>query len=140
MTPDGRFYLGVPPDSDIKRLEDLRGKRVALFKGTNLHLAALRAWPTRASRSATSSSSTWTWRQERTALISRDVDAVFDYVGLFELRDRGLAKVVWSAAQKFLQVHAPDGLARGRRLRPATARRGTAGRDRDREGDTSLFG
>ena len=32
-----------------------------------------------------------TWVAGRTALINRDVDAVFDYVGLFELRDKGIA-------------------------------------------------
>ena len=34
------LYLGVVPGSGIQRIEDLRGKKVAVFKGTNLHLAA----------------------------------------------------------------------------------------------------
>ncbi len=91
------LYLAVQPDSDIRRLEDLKGKQVALFKGTNLHLAAVARWPTRASRSATSSSSTWTWPAANTALANKDIDATFGYVGLFDLRDKGLAKVIWSA-------------------------------------------
>ena len=33
------------------------------------------------------------------ALVSKDIDAAFGYVGLFKLRDQGLAKVVWSAAE-----------------------------------------
>ena len=38
----GRFsaiYIGVPVDSPYRTLEDLKGKRVAVFKGTNLQLA-----------------------------------------------------------------------------------------------------
>lgn len=93
------LYLGVAPDSDIKRLEDLKGKRVALFKGTNLHLAALRALADKGIKERDIKFVNLDLAAGRTALISRDVDAVFDYVGLFELRDRGLAKVVWSAAQ-----------------------------------------
>ena len=36
------LYLVVPVDSPAQRLEDLKGKKVALFKGTNLQLAAAR--------------------------------------------------------------------------------------------------
>src|SRR5690606_11448965 len=34
----------------------------------------------------------------RTALLNKDVDAIFDYVGGFVLRGRGQAKIVWAAA------------------------------------------
>ncbi|MEY5097361.1 MAG: hypothetical protein RJA36_80 [Pseudomonadota bacterium] len=93
------LYLGVPPDSDIKGLEDLRGKRVALFKGTNLHLAAVRALADKGIRERDVKFVNLDLPSGRAALLSRDVDAVFDYVGLFDLRDKGQAKVVWSAAQ-----------------------------------------
>jgi sulfonate transport system substrate-binding protein len=93
------LYLGVPPDSDIKGLEDLRGKRVALFKGTNLHLAAVRALAGKGIKERDVKFVNLDLAAGRTALVNRDVDAVFDYVGLFDLRDKGQAKVVWSAAQ-----------------------------------------
>ena len=93
------LYLGVPPDSDIKSLQDLKGKRVALFKGTNLHLAAVRALADKGLKERDVRIVNLDLAAGRAALINRDVDAVFDYVGLFELRDKGLAKVVWSAAQ-----------------------------------------
>lgn len=93
------LYLGVPPDSDIRGLEDLKGKRVALFKGTNLHLAAVRALADKGIKERDVKFVNLDQAAGRTALVNRDVDAVFDYVGLFDLRDKGQAKVVWSAAQ-----------------------------------------
>src|SRR4051812_12619918 len=34
----GNTYLAVPADSDIKSIKDLKGRKVALFKGTNIQL------------------------------------------------------------------------------------------------------
>jgi hypothetical protein len=34
--------LAVPPDSDIHTIKDLKGRKVALFRGTNYHLAAVK--------------------------------------------------------------------------------------------------
>jgi sulfonate transport system substrate-binding protein len=93
------LYLGVQPGSDIRRLEDLKGKKVALFKGTNLHLAAIRALKDKGIRERDVKIINLDLPGGRTALINKDVDAVFDYVGLFDLRDKGQAQVVWSAAQ-----------------------------------------
>ncbi len=35
------FEPCLKPDDDFRRIEDLRGKKVAVLKGTNLHLAAV---------------------------------------------------------------------------------------------------
>lgn len=93
------LYLGVQPDSGIQGLEDLKGKKVGLFKGTNLHLAAVRALAAHGIKERDVKFVNLDLAAGRTALINKDIDAVFDYVGLFDLRDKGLAKVVWSAAQ-----------------------------------------
>lgn len=37
VTPDQSLALVVPPDSNIKNLEQLKGKRIALQKGSNAH-------------------------------------------------------------------------------------------------------
>lgn len=92
------LYLAVQPDSGISRLEDLKGKRVALFKGTNLHLAASAALAAHGLKESDLKLINLDLAGGRTALLNKDVDAVFDYVGAFDLRDKGQAKIVWSAA------------------------------------------
>jgi len=91
------LYLGVPPDSDIRRIEDLRGKKVSVFKGTNLHLAAVRALADHGLKEKDVKLINLDFAASAAALVSKDIDASFDYVGLFNLRDKGLAKIIWSA-------------------------------------------
>lgn len=93
------LYLAVPPDSAITRLEDLKGKRVALFKGTNLHLAALRALAAKGLKESDLKLINLDLPGAQAALSTKDIDAAFGYVELFVLRDKGAAKIVWSAAQ-----------------------------------------
>ncbi len=95
----GGLYLAVPPDSSIRRLEDLRGRKVAVFKGTNLHLAAARALADKGLSERDVKLVNLDLPSAETALVSKDIDAAFGYVGFFKLRDQGLAKVVWSAAE-----------------------------------------
>jgi sulfonate transport system substrate-binding protein len=93
------LYLGVPPDSTISRIEDLKGKRVAVFKGTNLHLAAVRALADKGIKESEVKLINLDLPGAQAALTTRDIDAAFGYVELFKLRDKGQAKVVWSAAK-----------------------------------------
>lgn len=93
------LYLAVPPDSSITKLEDLKGKRVAVFKGTNLHLAAVRALAAKGIRENDLKLINLDFAASNAALTTRDIDAVFGYINLFPLRDKGLAKIIWSAAQ-----------------------------------------
>ena len=93
------LYLGVPPDSKITKLEDLKGKRVAVFKGTNLHLAAVRALAAKGIKESDLKLINLDTAAAQAALTTKDIDAAFGYVELFLLRDKGVAKVVWSAAQ-----------------------------------------
>jgi len=91
------LYLAVQPDSPIRRLEDLKGRKVAVFKGTNLHLAAVRALADKGLSERDLKLINLDLPSSETALVNKDVEAVFGYVGLFNLRDKGLAKVIWSA-------------------------------------------
>lgn len=93
------LYLGVPSDSAITRLEDLKGKRVAVFKGTNLHLATVRALAAKGLKESDLRLINLDTAGIQAALTTKDIDAAFSYVDLFKLRDQGAAKVVWSAAQ-----------------------------------------
>ncbi|HYN58414.1 MAG TPA: ABC transporter substrate-binding protein [Rubrivivax sp.] len=91
------LYLAVPTGSDITKLEDLRGKRVAVFKGTNLHLAAVRALDAHGLKESDVRLVNFDLAGGQAALAAKDIDAAFGYVELFALQDRGAAKVVWSA-------------------------------------------
>ena len=93
------LYLAVPPDSNIRRIEDLKGRKVAVFKGTNLHLAAVRALADKGLSERDVKLVNLDLPSAEAALVSKDIDAAFGYVGFFKLRDQGLAKVVWSAAE-----------------------------------------
>lgn len=93
------LYLGVPVDSTISRIEDLKGKRVAVFKGTNLHLATVRALAAKGLKESDLKLINLDRPGALAALTTKDIDAAFGYVELFGLRDKGVAKVVWSAAQ-----------------------------------------
>lgn len=93
------LYLGVPSDSTITRIEELRGKRVAVFKGTNLHLATVRALAAKGLKESDVKLINLDPAGSQAALTTKDIDASFSYVDLFKLRDKGVAKVIWSAAQ-----------------------------------------
>ncbi len=93
------LYLGVPSNSTITKLEDLKGRRVAVFKGTNLHLATVRALAAKGLKESDLKLINLDTAGIQAALTTRDIDAAFSYVDLFKLRDQGHVKVVWSAAQ-----------------------------------------
>ncbi|MEI7444061.1 MAG: ABC transporter substrate-binding protein [Burkholderiales bacterium] len=90
-------YLAVPANSPIRKLEELRGKRVAVFKGTNLHLVAVRALDARGLKESDVRLVNLDLAGGQAALAAGDIDAAFGYVELFGLQDRGVAKVIWSA-------------------------------------------
>lgn len=94
------LYLGTPPDSTIKRIEDLKGKRVAVFKGTNLHLAAVRVLAAHGLKESDVKLINLDLAGAQAALSTKDIDAAFGYIELFVLRDKGIAKIVYSAREE----------------------------------------
>ncbi|MGY2047892.1 ABC transporter substrate-binding protein [Methylobacterium sp. JK268] len=91
------LYLVAPPESPIHDLADLRGRRVAQFRGTSTHLTTERVL-TRAGLS--SRDIRFVPMDDPTALaalVSRDVDAAFGKAVFLSLVVRGDAKVVYSA-------------------------------------------
>lgn len=92
----GNTYVVVPADSSINSLKDLRGKKVAIFKGTNLQLAfaqilegnGLTEKDIRAINMDTGSS--------RAAIVTKDVDAYVGGNDVLSLRDQGVAKLIYT--------------------------------------------
>ncbi|WP_133645616.1 ABC transporter substrate-binding protein [Paraburkholderia flava] len=89
--------IGVPPDSTIRTIQDLKGRRVSIFRGTNLQLVAdnvlaanhLDERDLRVINLDTASS--------LAALASKGIDASVNDYHLYKLRDQGLAKIVYES-------------------------------------------
>jgi len=91
------IYLAVPPDSPVRSLKDLRGKRVALFKGTNSQLPINRLLEANGLSERDIRTVNLDNASAKAALVTRDIDAVFGGYDLLQLRDAGQARIVYSS-------------------------------------------
>lgn len=87
-------YLAVPVDSPAKSLEDLKGKRIAVFKGT---AGQLRFWKLLAKRGLKDSDFkiiNMSTNDGNAALLSHDIDGQISGADQFPLVDRGVVKII----------------------------------------------
>ena len=91
------IYLAVPPDSDIRSVKDLRGRRVAIFKGTNAQLPINRLLEANGLGEKDIRSINLDTATGKAALVSHDIDALFGGLDLITLRLNGAAKIVYSS-------------------------------------------
>jgi sulfonate transport system substrate-binding protein len=96
-------YLAVPPDSDIKSVKDLKGKRVGIFRGTNLQLVADNVLKANGLTERDLRVINLDSAAAQAALASKGVDAVFLDYNLFKLQRQGLAKIVESSRDGGMQ-------------------------------------
>jgi sulfonate transport system substrate-binding protein len=89
-------YLAVAPNSTIHSIGDLRGKRVAYYKGNQIQLQVIRILAQHGLTEKDIRSVAMDPATASIALTSGDVDAVFSGDDLLALRDRGLGKIVYS--------------------------------------------
>lgn len=101
----GNTYLAVPADSDIKSIKDLRGGKVALFKGTNIQLAVSKLLEANGMTEKDIRGINMDVASSKAALVTKDVDAVFGNQDLLQLRDQGTAKIIYATKgdPKFLK-------------------------------------
>ncbi|SAK95649.1 nitrate ABC transporter substrate-binding protein [Caballeronia arationis] len=97
-------YLAVPPDSDIKGVKDLKGKRVGIFRGTNLQLVADNVLKENGLTERDLRVINLDSAAAQAALASKGVDAVFLDYNLFKLQRQGLAKIVYASRDGGLQL------------------------------------
>lgn len=97
-------YLAVPPDSDIKSVKDLKGKRVGIFRGTNLQLVADNVLKENGLSERDLRVINLDSAASQAALASKGVDAVFLDYNLFKLQRQGLAKIVYASRDGGLQL------------------------------------
>ena len=91
------IYLAVPPDSSIKTAKDIRGKRVAFFKGTNGQLPINRFLEANGLTEKDIKAINLDTATSQAALTTKDVEAVFGGYELLKLRDKGIARIVYSS-------------------------------------------
>jgi sulfonate transport system substrate-binding protein len=92
----GNTYVAVPADSNIQSVKDLRGKRVAMFKGTAGQLSANKILASFGLSEKDVRAINMDTNTARLALVTKDVDASFgssDYLGL---RDQGTARIIYT--------------------------------------------
>lgn len=89
-------YLAVPKGSPIRTIEDLRGKKVSIFRGTNNHLAAVKALAGHGLQEKDLQVINMDTAGTNAALISRDIDAAFGNFPLAGLVDKGLAEIIYT--------------------------------------------
>lgn len=99
ILPSGKLenaYLLVPPNSPIKSVQDLHGKRVAFFKGNYIHLQVLRILAANNMAEKDIKAINLGYATAAAALVAGDIDALFGGSETLNLRDRGAAKIIYT--------------------------------------------
>lgn len=90
-------YLAVPADSPIQSIKDLRGKKVAIFKGTNAQLAIAKILEANGFGEKDIRAINMDNNTARLALTTKDIEAAFGNADFLQLRDQGVAKIVYTS-------------------------------------------
>ncbi|MNZ34376.1 alkanesulfonate transporter substrate-binding subunit [compost metagenome] len=85
----------VPADSPAKTLEDLKGKKVGLFKGTNLQLATARTLKQAGLSDRDFRTINMDFPTAAAALASRDIDGAWLSSTAFELQKNGVGRIIY---------------------------------------------
>ncbi|WP_342246243.1 ABC transporter substrate-binding protein [Pseudomonas sp. OTU5201] len=92
-----KSYLGVVPGSGIKTLEDLKGKRVAVFRGTANQLSFASALASQGLSERDLKVINLDFNAANAALAAKQIDATWGLSSLLALRERGLAELPLSS-------------------------------------------
>jgi sulfonate transport system substrate-binding protein len=90
------LYVWTPPKSDIRGIKDLKGRKVAIFRGTNGHLVANNLLAANGLSERDLKVVNLDTGSAQAALVSRGVDAAFGGFEYFKLRDQGLVQSIYS--------------------------------------------
>jgi sulfonate transport system substrate-binding protein len=90
------IYLGVRPNSGIKRIEDLQGRKLSQFKGTNLQIAADRVLAAHGLTERNARFINLDFANAVAALVAGDIDGSFGGVELLDLRRRGIVDIAYT--------------------------------------------
>lgn len=90
------LYLAVAKDSGISKIEDLKGRKVALQRGTNGHLAAIKILEAHGLKERDVQVVNLDGAATVAALTSKDIDAAFGDTQLINLAANGSADVIYT--------------------------------------------
>lgn len=90
------LYLVAPPSSPLRSIEDLKDRKVSIFRGTNGHLVAINVLAAHGLTERDIKGVNLDTGSAQAALVSSGVDAAFGGYEWFKVRDQGLAKVIFS--------------------------------------------
>ncbi|PYB79466.1 nitrate ABC transporter substrate-binding protein [Pseudomonas sp. LB-090624] len=94
----GAAYLGVRSGVEVKSLQDLKGKTIAVFRGTIFHLSLVNALASVGMSERDLRIVNMDLAASTAALSTGRVDAVWGSSNLYELEDKGLAHVAFSTS------------------------------------------
>ena len=89
-------YVAVPRDSTLASIEQLKGQRVSIFRGTNMHIAADNILAAHQLSERDLKVINLDTGSAQAALVSHGVDAAFGGIEYFKLRDDGLIKIIYA--------------------------------------------
>ncbi|MFT4117719.1 ABC transporter substrate-binding protein [Bradyrhizobium sp.] len=90
------IYLAVPFGSPVRKVADLRGKKVSIFRGTNNHLAAVKVLAGNGLQERDVQVINMDTATTNAALTSKDIDAAFGNFPLASLAEKNIAEIVYT--------------------------------------------
>jgi len=91
------IYLAVPPNSTVKSVEELKGKKVSFFKGTNSQTPINRLLAKYKLSERNLKVINLDTASGQAALLNGDIDALFGDIQLLKLRDAGKLKIIYTS-------------------------------------------
>jgi sulfonate transport system substrate-binding protein len=90
------IYVSVPADSAVQSVKDLRGKKVAVLKGTATHLAGVKILEKFGLSEKDVRLVNLDTNAAKAALVTKDIDAAVGGPDYLNLRDQGVSRVVFT--------------------------------------------
>ncbi|NLS68272.1 nitrate ABC transporter substrate-binding protein [Bradyrhizobium brasilense] len=90
------IYLAVPFGSAIRKVADLRGRKVSIFRGTNNHLAAVKVLAGNGLQERDVQIINMDTATTNAALTSKDIDAAFGNFPLASLAEKNIAEIIYT--------------------------------------------
>lgn len=90
------MYLAVPLNSELRSVKELKGRKVAIFRGTNNHLAAVKVLAANGLSERDFQGINMDEASTNAALATGNIDAAFGNFGLLLLQSQGLVKIIYT--------------------------------------------